>query len=312
MNLLISRMKEISKIKRALNGASFVLENNNYYFNNNSFSLSFADCGLSKFKSSFRKVHISSSEKNIILLKKGSFHLTPYKTILLGENNAFYFFKNLDNYNDVKRRILSLSSSLGFEIMRSEFLDNHALLISNIVEGKQFKDEGHLSKLMTNLFSLYNAERKDVGERLIDGVDGHVLFMVQHGDCHLGNVFWSSNSFSLIDLDDINYYPFFYDIFYLFLSFYHEKAFDIFRSEKFRNDVELAAKKHNIADQNIVDKYLSAYLYYWVNQMKSDTKFFDIFFYVRWFLNADLTGFPSVVAAIEKYKENLNLYRIKK
>ena len=52
MNSLTSRMKEISKIRRALNDASFVLENNNYYFSNNSFSLSFADCGLSKFKSS--------------------------------------------------------------------------------------------------------------------------------------------------------------------------------------------------------------------------------------------------------------------
>lgn len=311
MKHIVKYFFEIQRQKRSLKKMSLVIQNGTYFIQDKTFCLKNDISSQSFFLKLFR-VKIHSKEKVDKSVSSGIFFETPYKRAIVSKDNAFYFIKDKSRYCTIKNKVTSYQNLLGYKTMKMCFDDAHRLITSDHVVGNIHRDEEHFWLFLDKYFNSYTHIKKRCVEIDMNGKKSPVWYCPQHGDCHPGNIFWKNDDFTLIDLDDIDDYPLFYDVFYYALSFYHQDAFSIFKSSKFDSFVEKFVSKTRIDCEDVIDYYLASYLYFWVNQMNKNTKFFDINFYVRWFDGADLSCFKLTEEAFDKYKKNIRMFNIRK
>lgn len=293
------KLKQYINIRKAFKSLSFVLENGMYCIEGESFFL-IKDNG-SHHRFSFK---IKSKDKCMALLKEGSFKITPYKYLLLGESVVCTVVRGKERFNCIQEKLTSYRNQLPYRTMECKFVNKRNLIISNVITGKQFNDDAHLEQFIEYYFKHIDS-KFFVNKRIdMNGIKKEVVFYPQHGDCYSKNIFWSDLEPTLIDIDDVDLYPLFYDVFYHLIASKHEAAFKFFRNENFQTSIrKIFADKTNVSD--IVDLYLGAYVYFWVNKMERKMKFHEINFYLQWFEKADLSTYPTVLAAMETYRKNL-------
>ncbi len=303
MQKFIFKIKTYLDRKRAFKKATFVLENGKYKINSNAFSLT---------KSGKYRVKIRSKNKYDILIKEGNYIVTPYKFLFLNKDIVFSFVRGRQRYEIIKKNFDLYSSNLMFKTMDCSFVEEKNLIVSNCVKGDQYSDDYHMFVLID--FYVKSINKKYLESFLINmsGENIEILFYPQHGDCHAKNIFWNDTEPTLIDLDDIDKYPLFYDIFYYVIASKHEEAFALFKTKMFQDKLFNFCITNNIkCSEDIVDLYLSAYIYFWINKMHKNMKYHDIHFYMRWFESGDLSLYPNVSRALKEYYNNLKTMRIK-
>lgn len=307
MKKIINKIKNRLEIKRAFKVASFVLDNGKYLIKGKTFTLL-----SNNQKEKGFAVKVKSNRKFETKINKGIVNITPYKILLMNDSVVFSFIRTKERYYNIKNNAINLINKLPYKTMDADFFDEDCLVVSNVIKGIQVDDEEHLWKFIYHYFDSIKLDYIESNEMDMNKNIAVVLFYPQHGDCHPWNIFWNEDEPVLIDLDDIDSYPLFYDIFYYIIAAKHEDAFSFFRASSFRSIFErfCVTNKLNNEEDNI-DYYLSAYIYYWVNKMTLKMNFHEINFYMQWFINTDLSSFPLVEKAINQYKINLNKLRIK-
>ena len=294
-------------IRKALKSLSFVLENGRYYIEGN--KLYRCEPDSSHYKHIFK---IRSKDKYLVVLKEGVFKITPYKYLLLNNDMVFTVVRGNKRYAHIREKLDSYLDKIPYKTMACKFIDKYSLIVSDVVVGNQYDDDAHLQQFIDYYFKhldLSHIERKKVD---MSSKVEEVIFYPQHGDCYCKNIFWRNGEPILIDLDDVDLYPLFYDIFYHVIASKHEEAFTFFRNAKFQGIINsFFADKINETKCDIIDLYLGAYVYFWVNRMERKMTHHEIYFYLQWFEKANLSAFPTVMNAIEQYRRNLKLLGIK-
>lgn len=302
----ILKLNRYINIRKAFKSLSFVLENGMCYIEGDKFFL-IKNIG-SHQRFSFK---IKSKEKYVTLLKEGSFKITPYKYLLLGESVVYTVVRGKERFNCIQEKLTSYRDQLPYKTMECKFIGKRNLIISNVITGKQFNDDAHLKQFIEYYFKHINSKLFANKRVDMNGIKKEIVFYPQHGDCYSKNIFWNGSEPTLIDLDDVDLYPLFYDVFYHVIASKHEAAFKFFRNENFQTSVRrIFADKTNASD--IVDLYLGAYVYFWVNKMERKMKFHEINFYLQWFEKADLSTYPNVLMAMETYRKNLKSLGIRR
>lgn len=305
---ILVKFKGYLDIKKSFKLASFVLENGKYYIENGKFF--FIKPNDKRRCVCFK---VKSKNKNPRLFNEGSFLFTPYKLLLINKDMACTFVRDSQRYNLIQEKLNNYLTKLPYKTMECTFLSEYNLIISNVVKGNQFNDDKHLYQFIEYYFKHINPNNFE--KKVVDiGNDRkEVIYCPQHGDCYSKNIFWNNEEPTLIDLDDVDLYPLFYDTFYHIIASKHENAFCIFKSDSFKTKIRnfYQNKVGNFAS-DLVDFYLGAYVYFWVNKMERKMKFHEIHFYLQWFEKADLSSFPTVLKAMEKYRNNLRIFRIKR
>lgn len=308
MGILTNKIQAHFERKKAFKKASFVLQNGRYSIAGNRFCLS-----NSNGKKSGRYIRIETKDKNKHLLNEGMFVVTPYKFIFLSDNIVFSFIRGKQRFVTIKNNINLYLSRIPYRTMNCFFVCNKELIVSNFVHGTQFDDDKHLWLFIDYYLKSIKRNFISIKSMIMHIETKNIMFYPQHGDCHAKNIFWSNNLPTLIDLDDIDNYPIFYDIFYFAIASKHENAFVFFRSKDFETKLKDFCSLNGLdIEGDVIDLYLGAYVYYWVNKMKRKMKYHEIHFYLRWFEKADLSSYPTVSNAMKEYSNNLKKMRIKK
>lgn len=301
----IDKIVEVLRKRRNLKKIAFVLENGCYIFNGSEFSLE-KNKKIIKRTKPHLKCSIFSKNKLDVFYASGSLKETKYKTIYIFENTVYYLYKDMTVYLSLKEKYGLYKKKLIYKTIDLNFDDNYKMVKSEKINGLLFEDEYHFN-LFQNFYLEKIKEAPIVKKELnISGQKMSILFAPQHGDIHKRNLFWTSNTFCLIDLDDIDNYPLFYDLFYAYLSFKHESAFEYFHTDKFSNNVlkcYIFFDKTHHPKIDIVDLYLSQYVQFWINKINKDTDPFEPYFYLRWFFNANLNNFQLTKSALDSYFE---------
>lgn len=304
----LKKIKRFLELKKAFKRASFVLRNGNYCLRENRFYLV-----QKNNKIHCLKILVRSKEKNPYLLDEGIFKITPYKILFMDDKMVFTFVNGKDRFHAIKENINHYSSKLPYKTMSASYITNRHLIISNVVKGVQYSDDEHLLMLIDHYLREIKITFLDKKQLDMSGISKDVLFYPQHGDCHSKNIFWNSQIPTLIDLDDVDLYPLFYDVFYYIIASKHEGAFSFFRTKEFEKWLkDFCDKKHITVPDDIIDFYLASYVYYWINKMKPKMSYHEIDFYLKWFVKADLSSYPITSKALEQYKTNLKDLRILK
>lgn len=305
---IIEKIKIYLERKNAFKKASFVLQNGKYKIIGNSFYL--IDNGDTRCK---RYIRIKSKGKHSQCIKEGRYLITPYKLLFMNEEIVFSFVRGDQRFSDIKDNFNLYSARLPYKTMDCSFDDNEKLIVSNHVNGVQNNDENHMWRFIDYYFASIQQKYIEMKSLKMSSEQKNIFYYPQHGDCHSKNIFWKENTPTLIDIDDVDSYPLFYDVFYYVIASKHEDAFIFFRTKEFvtRLNKFCLTNKFKNDDIDIVDFYLGAYAYFWINKMKKKMKFHEIYFYLKWFLKGDLSSYPIVSLAIEEYTNNLKKMRIK-
>lgn len=308
LTIFLNKIRNRIEIKRTFKSAAFVLQNGKYFVQGNCFSYINE---ASRHKGFIIK--IKSNKKHNYLMKDGFFNITPYKYLFMDSKTVFSFIRGEERYYLIKKNVGELLPKLPYKTMEAFFIDDKKLLVSNVIKGVQYDDEDHLWRFINHYLNSINPDFVENKKMKMSNAVNDVLFYPQHGDCHSKNVFWDDKENpTLIDLDDVNSYPVFYDIFYYVIASKHEEAFLFFKSIKFGESLKKFGDKNSLfVNKDVVDFYVGAYAYFWINQMKKNMTFHEIGFYLQWFEKADLSSYPITSKALAQYKENLKKLGIK-
>ena len=306
---IVNKLKKYYQIKKAFKTASFILQNGKYNIRDNRF-IAVQD---SNDKSTRLRFRVNSKKKADYLLREGILKITPYKYLFMDNKQVFSFVRGEERFLSIKSNVESNLLKLPYKTMSADFVLDRDLIISNVIKGEQFDDEDHLWLFFDYYLNAINKEF--IEERQINMLNGikSVLFYPQHGDCHSKNIFWNGGIPTLIDLDDVDSYPLFYDVFYYIIASFHEEAFKLLRTDRVTEKLKVFFSNFGLpCPQNVIDYYLAAYVYFWVNKMKRKMPFHEINFYLKWFAKTDLSSFSLTAEAIEKYRRKLADLNIKK
>ena len=299
MILSIKKIKKFFVYKKVFGFASTILNNGYYQVRGDIFEIQ------PKGGVGFLRVH--SKDKIMNQLNKGTFRITKFKYIFMNEQNVYTFIPNKERYQKILQRISIYKSNLPYKTMTTEFVESKQLIVSDVIKGEKYNDEEHLWMFVSQYLNAIQLNH--LKKRSITFLDQKYLFLYypQHGDCQSRNIIWKENCPFLIDLDDVNHYPLFYDVFYYIIMSKREGAFDFFKQEKFAECVESFCKKSQLNKiPNFIDYYLFAYVLDRLKNTTKDTAYKMAGWHLQYFVKANLSSFPLLQTAINEYKKIIN------
>lgn len=251
-------------------------------------------------------IKIKSKKKINFIVKGGRFFETQYKRCLIGTNKVFSFIKGKNRYLLIKENYLSNKNKLPYDIPSAIFVDKYKLIILNYVKGEFYSDSHHFNEVLDYLFSSYIDIKATLKNVKLDKTDFSLQFCSQHGDCHMKNIVWHDSTFTFIDVDDINNYPLFYDLFYfIFHSLKFDEINKLLNNKKFIEKFNRIIKYRNLSE-NSFDVYLTAVINCWLEDYKATGNKKDLYFYYKWIENIDLKSFPLAFSIWSEIRKILN------
>ena len=128
----------------------------------------------------------------------------------------------------------------------------------------------YTSSFKTNVF--YNAEIKLLNKKQ------KVVYCVQHGDFQPEN-FLIDNDIQVFDLDNINFFPLFYDVFFLvFLHFKNDEIEYLFLSKTLEKSFNELLKNCGI---HVEETLFDVYLYVFCKELLSEKNLYNRFLYAK-------------------------------
>ena len=310
------RMKErfsvFLNLRSCFRKMSFLLENGQYYAKDRHFQM----ISDHTEKNPLRMFNVYSDRKYQTLYTEGQYYFTQYHYTFVFDDYTYQIDKGMNRYDDISRRINLYKDRIPYHGMNVSTCDEYRMIISETVHGdNEYNHKGQFRRLfpeiMVFLFaSLRNAEPALERMKMKDGTED-VYFCVQHGDLHYDNVIITKDGPVLIDYDDIDYYPLFYDVFFCALHNKHFDAFNYFRSESFTDLFKETCEHLKIEyDEETIDFYLSACLYYYRNVLEERKGFPGLDYYLEPYMHGDHTGFPLTQEALDAFPALIKKYSI--
>lgn len=309
---IIQKVQKAQERRAFLNKISFLLKSGTYFIERRQF-YRLQNPRFKELKHHFKTVRIKPKNSYKFTYDHGRYHISPYKYVVIFEDYTYYLTKERKRYIHIKERLLSFENKIPYLIPEVSFDDSRQMMILNTVSGNQHNDEKHFHQFIQYCFESLkhtdiSVKAMAMGEQCRD-----IVFCVQHGDCNNRNILWDDyDNITLIDLDDINEYPMFYDLFYYILSVCHESAFSFYQQNEFILQIKQICEAHHIQfKEETIDIYLAAYVYYHVNKLTRGARYHDSYFYLKFFMSSDLSAYPITLQAIHDYRKKLEYYQIR-
>lgn len=284
--MLKNKVKRYFQIKRALKYAKYLLANGQYYVDDKTI------CKLdaNKNKHFYEKFKVKTKKKNITPVEWLYFTITKYKKIFVSEDQCYFYIKSRKRYELFKNNYSKYAQMLPYKHINLNFYDENKMVIGETAKGTKFRNNERFEETLNLLFDTNLSQEVDYKNLLVNDENIEVPFFVQHGDFKNSNVIWNETDYCLIDLEEVNEYPAFYDLFfYVFLSkpqTFIETLFSDFFINRTKN-FWLSKNKdlHFDRDYFFVDYSLSIYLSFVLEKYKSEhtKEFFD--YYLFWTSN---------------------------
>lgn len=273
---MINRL--IKKIKIRINCNS-VLRHfflNGFYFVENSYikKVHFYNC----FRiTNFKKVRINFGFKKFYKLKESRFIEGTKKFCLFLEDtqNVLNIFYSKKFYKSAKQNIKTYLATLPYpHISILEFNDN----------GHYYLSAKATRNIVVNSFTYRKVFENFVKIQYKDYfVKNNVLFLTQHGDFNVNNIFLiDDNRFLLIDLDDVGLRPAFFDLFYFFVfNDFPLTERDFFEINQYIERTLICCNA-SLKSDNFFDFYFRQFLFIF---FKPDSEYFGLFSKVKNWVN---------------------------
>ena len=247
----------------------------------------------------FKKIHAFIIGGGII--KAGSYAFGTSKSVLLVENGAYikYFSEErmanfCIRYNIVNLLPYKYSKMLSFDYKKRMIYEERASGTNpcNTLESTV--------RLLDLYVKNYNETTVQIKQKS-DGFD--IVYLFQHGDFGHNNIFINLDSLTVVDLDSVNLFPFFYDVFYfLFLRCDWDISKRLFDSGiVYSYFLKLCEKCNYISNIDIYTIYLIEF----VKNVTSEKCFFNTFVFAK-----TIKQKLSQLKNISLYKDAINFIDI--
>lgn len=288
--MIIKKVLYILRRNHFFRKTTLFLEPGKYFFDNESFSKQ----NKNDRYPFWDKIRIFIRNKsNVGLHASGSCFIGKYKAKLFFEDIIVFYVFNKKRYEITKANYYLFHEKLNYNFVEYYFCDHDKRIITNVIDGVVYNDDAHFQKFLNVIMDQYVlnnvVERKQIDDFT------NVPFFVQHGDCKNNNILWKLEEPILIDLEAVDSYPIFYDLFYY-----------VFSTKK--TDAPVFLKKiRPVLEKFLVDRgfggsldyYLSCYLCYLTKYLSRKYSQSVFGFYFGWINYSDYSEFPILSQKIK-------------
>ena len=249
--------------------------------------------------------------KNSSLVTNGNYHIGMYKTTVIGTDYTYYCYRKKKRYLETKGIIERFASKIPYNLCDVFYSDKNKMMYSPTVKGEQFFDRDHYEKMTNYLLESYKKLIITNRDIKINNDVIHVPYCIQHGDCHLGNIFWTNDEPLFIDLDDMGNYPLFYDFFYFLIRYHKNDLTNVFLLESLKKRINNALHDCGLESiNNPVDYFLSLFILHWANNVDKRMSKHDASFLFGWINNIDLKLFPASLDVVRILNSKLSKFNL--
>lgn len=294
IKLYLKHHKVVHSFKSLLASGFFVINPRDKTFE----QVTFLKCLKSIFK--FKIVAIIFGKGNI---KAGRYSYGDSKMVLIIENKAFIKYKDRHKFVSFVSKIdvLNLLPYSFPEI--NQFNYKEKMIVESTVHGINPNDSISSIKDFVNSYNLCFRRVPSIQLPINDDKSIYLHYIFQHGDFGHNNVFINPGKLTVVDLDSINLYPLFYDLFFfLFLKCNWSITKTLMETSFIFDECEKIAEKFNfILTNDLYLCYLEAFIY----SVTSEKEIYNRFV----FANELLTKINSLnILKLTAYSRRINKY----
>ena len=256
-------------------------------------------------------VFVHSKQKRTIQFDSGVFLKRYQKTIFISNSKVYSFYLKENVYDSIKEKTTTLLPSLPYHTTPIVFDDRSQLLIADKAKGQSYTDEYHNEMCLELIYEAYMRVPIKEDKLEIKGIIYTVYQCVQHSDFHNNNVFWSDDSYTMIDYDGINYFPMFYDL--LYYAFHNKRRInDWIEQWNLEEKLQRVLESRGLQSfENALDVYLAAYISTKIKKYNNNAKTVKhLEFQMGWARVFDFSNYPLSASKYNDYINNADSYNI--
>ena len=207
------------------------------------------------------------------LYSEGEYGFGAFKVVfVVGDIAYLCFSKNkAEKFLNTKENYIShIHELLCPHILIQNFDDEYLIMVSEAANGlkHQCSSENN-SFVIRNLLETYLKNDLIIKDEIIkidENTEIHVPFFVQHGDFQFHNLIWRGEEYKAVDLDNIDYFPFFYAIFFYLITCPSDSIeLALIHHEALFKSLLKKLKVNNLS----MDDCFSAFIYYLFSHLKN-------------------------------------------
>lgn len=230
----------------------------------------------------------------------GIYVVGQYKAKFLFKDYIVFFVYSRKRFCETMEKYNSYVSFITYDVASYSFDVSKKMIATTMINGERHNDDSHFNAFINKICEQYLPskiyQKKDINNFK------NIPFFIQHGDCKNSNIIWQGNKPILIDLEAIDSYPIFYDLFYYIFITKKENTTEVLDDIR-TSIINVLYKIKSNCDFDPLDYYLSCYFAFLCNYISKKCSSFVAKFYLGWINYITRSDYPLLNKEINKAKK---------